>query len=202
MATVVIQARLGSTRFPQKVIYPLPDGRMMIEALIDTGMSSRAEQTVVVTPDAELMKQITRCPVYLWTGKRDVLGEFWFAASDFKDDVIRLTADCPLLTSDIINRVLTEYQKQKVDYICNTHDDTPTNDGFDVEIFSFASLKKAHEKAVSEYDREHVTPYIRRHFKCGFCEMESKEGCSVNTYEDYIQVCQIVERAKYARHKR
>lgn len=193
MATIIIQARLGSTRFPKKVIYPLPNGKRIIDQIIETAMASNANKTVVVTPDSELVRTITQCPVYLWSGKRDVLGEFWNAAQWYDDDIIRLTADCPLLTPEIINGVLNEYMVQEVDYVCNTHDDSPVCDGYDVEVFSHRALKDASEKAVSEYDREHVTPYIRRHFECGFCEMPETEGCSVNTYADYIKVCQIME---------
>ena len=193
MATVIIQARLGSTRLPKKVLFKLPNGKRIIDTIIETALASNAENVVLVTPDAELASSITSCPVYLWTKPRDVLGEFWFAAKDFEDDIIRITGDCPLLTPDIINGVLNEYMYQEVDYLCNTHDDNPTNDGYDVEVFSFKSLKEANEKAHKSYDREHVTPYIRRHFKAGFCEMPELDGCSVDTYKDYLEVCKIME---------
>ena len=194
MATVIIQARLGSTRFPQKVIHKLPDGQRIIDTVIDAAMWSNAENVALVTPDAELMSTITQCPVYMKGGERDVLGEFWLAAKDYEDDIIRLTADCPLITPEIIDGVLNEYIWQEVDYICNTHDDNPVNDGYDVEVFSFEALKEAYEKATDPYDREHVTPYIRRNFRCGFCEMPKMEGCSVNTYSDYLEVCRLLEK--------
>ena len=172
----------------------LPNGKRIIDTLIDSALESNAENTVLVTPDAELAESVTQCPVYLWTKERDVLGEFWFAAKDYEDDIIRLTSDCPLLTPDIINYVLSEYLFQEVDYVYNSHDDEGGyNDGFDVEIFSFEALKEAHMKATKEYDREHVTPYIRRHYRTGFCLMPSMRGCSVNTYEDYLKVCKIME---------
>ena len=193
MATIIIQARLGSTRLPRKVEMMLPNGKRIVDTIINTALASNAENVVLVTPDAELADTLTGCPVYVWGGERDVLGEFWFAAQDFEDDIIRITGDCPLLTPDIINGVLNEYIYQEVDYICNTHDDNPTSDGFDVEVFSFRSLKEANEKAHKSYDREHVTPYIRRHFKSGFCEMPELEGCSVDTYKDYLEVCKIME---------
>jgi spore coat polysaccharide biosynthesis protein SpsF (cytidylyltransferase family) len=193
MATIIIQARLGSQRFPKKVIYPLPTGERIIDRMINTAIQSNADRVCVVTPDSDLAKTIVQCPVYLWTGKRDVLGEFWYAAKWREDDIVRLTADCPLLTPDIINTVLNEYMSQEVDYLCNTHDDSPVCDGYDVEVFSFRALKEANEKAVSDYDREHVTPYIRTHYRKGHYQMPEMEGCSVNTYEDYIQVCEIME---------
>ena len=171
----------------------LPNGKRIIDTIIDVALDSAAENVVVVTPDTELASTITQCPAYIWGGKRDVLGEFWFAARDFEDDIIRLTADCPLLSPEIIDGVLSEYIWQEVDYMCNTHDDSPVCDGYDVEVFSFKSLKLANLKATKEYDREHVTPYIRRNFKTGFCEMPEMEGCSVDTYDDYIEVCKIME---------
>ena len=200
MATVILQARLGSIRFPKKVLYPLPDGRRIIDTMIDTARSSRASNVCVVTPDAELYESIQDTDVILWDGPRDVLSEFWTASQMYKDNIIRLTADCPMLTSDVINTVLEAYKD--VDYICNTHDSDPKNDGFDVEIFSYHSLNEAYEKAVDPYDREHVTPYIRRHFKCGFCDMPAMEGRSINTYEDYIEVCRLIENYNGSTSKR
>ena len=190
MAAIIIQARLGSTRFPEKVLQPLPNGKRIIDTIVDAALASDASDVAVVTPDTKL-KNLLNIPVFVWEGPRDVLAEFYHAAKHYQDDIIRLTADCPLLTPDIINSVLHAYYMQGVDYMYNSHDDEGGfNDGFDVEIFSFDSLKEAHEKATDEYDREHVTPYIRRHFKCG----RYMEGCSVNTYEDYVKVCQIMEK--------
>ena len=196
MATVIIQARLGSTRFPNKVEQVLPNKKRIIDSIIDTALSSNAKDIVVVTPDAKLMCTIDACQVYLWGGERDVLGEFWFAAKNYEDDIIRLTADCPLVTPEIINHVLDEYLGQDVDYLYNSHDDyNPANDGFDVEIFSFQALKEAYEKATTVYDREHVTSWIVRNKKTAYCKMELPEGCSVNTYADYIKVCQLMEHS-------
>jgi spore coat polysaccharide biosynthesis protein SpsF (cytidylyltransferase family) len=193
MSTIIIQARLGSTRLPRKVEMMLPNGKRIIDTLICSALESNAENVVLVTPDAELAESITACPVYVWGGERDVLGEFWFAAKDFEDDIVRLTGDCPLLTPEIISYVINEYIYQEVDYVCNTHDDSPVCDGYDVEVFSFNSLKEAHEKATTEYEREHVTPYIRDNFRTEFCVMPELEGCSIDTYEDYIKVCELME---------
>jgi spore coat polysaccharide biosynthesis protein SpsF (cytidylyltransferase family) len=193
MATIIIQARLGSTRMPRKVLFPLPNGKTILQTVVDAARGIDSDGVLVVTPDKEICRH-TSTAVFVWDGPRDVLGEFWSAARGHEEPYIRLTADCPLLTPEVIERVLNEYVLQDVDYICNTHDEDPKNDGYDVEVFSFEALKEAHEKATSEYDREHVTPYIRRNFKCGFCDMPPMEGCSVNTYEDYIKVCQIMEK--------
>ena len=172
----------------------LPNGKRIIDTLISSALASNAENVVLVTPDVELADTITACPVYVWGGKRDVLGEFWFAAKDFEDDIIRLTGDCPLLTPEVINSVLNEYIWQEVDYVCNTHDDDPMCDGYDVEVFSFKSLKEANLRAERDYDREHVTPWIRRNYKTGFCPMPEMEGCSIDTLEDYLEVCKIMEK--------
>lgn len=193
MATIVIQARLNSQRLPRKVLLRLPGGERIIDRIITTAQMSQVNNVVCVTPDIELADTITSCPVYVWGKERDVLGEFWFAAKNHRDDIIRLTADCPLLTPDIINLVYDQYCWEKTDYICNTHDDDPKADGYDVEIFSYRALEEAYKKAKTEYDREHVTPYIRRHFSTAFCPMPEMEGCSVDTYDDYLRVCKILE---------
>jgi spore coat polysaccharide biosynthesis protein SpsF (cytidylyltransferase family) len=195
MATVIIQARLGSVRLPRKVELLLPNNKRIIDNIIEAGLKSNAERTVLVTPDSELASTVTACPVHLWAGPRDVLGEFWFAAKEYNDDIVRLTGDCPLLTPEIINHMLDEYTHSGVDYVCNTHDDSPACDGYDVEIFSLKSLKEAFNEAETEYEREHVTPYIREYFKTKHITMNLAEGCSVNTVSDYKRVCEIMKQA-------
>ena len=197
MATVaVIQARLGSTRFPRKVLHPLPDGRRMVDAVIDAARQAQyVDEVVLVTPDSELAS-VVDTKTYLWTGGRDVLGEFWCAANDLKPDtLVRLTADCPMLDGKIIDFVTLCHGLNGAEYTFNTHDDYPANDGVDVEVFSFQALRAAYELATETYDREHVTPYIRRHFKTAYCPMPPQGTLSVNTYDDYIEVCRRMEKA-------
>ena len=196
MATIIIQARLGSQRFPRKVLQPLPDGRRMIDKIIDESLGSMASQVILVTPDKELAESVD-IESFVWDGPRDVLGEFWSAAcKTVASTLIRLTADCPMITSAIIDEVYNFYLDCSADYVYNTHDSSPINDGIDVEVFTKVALKEAQERAVSEYDREHVTPYIRRHFKTELCQMPKMDVKSVNTYEDYIEVCRLLETKK------
>ena len=92
--------------------------------------------------------------------EKDVLKRVYEAAKLAAADVVRITGDCPLIDPAIVDECIHEYWSAKVDYVSNTI--TPTfPDGLDVEVASFASLERANFETQSNYDREHVTPYIK-----------------------------------------
>jgi glutamate-1-semialdehyde 2,1-aminomutase/spore coat polysaccharide biosynthesis protein SpsF len=91
----------------------------------------------------------------------DVLDRFYQAARHFNADVVvRITADCPLIDPQVVDRVVNTYLGGEYDYVTNTLRYTYP-DGMDVEVFSFAALEKAWREARLPAEREHVTPYLR-----------------------------------------
>ena len=162
----IIQARVGSTRLPNKVLMPLGD-KTVIEQVIERVSRSKYIDEIVVATSIEknnllLIKLCSEKNIRVFAGsEEDVLDRFYQVAKLIKPKhIVRITADCPLHDPYIIDSVINKHIKIKVDYTSNT--DPPTYpDGLDVEVFTFGSLKIAWENAKLLSQREHVTPYIR-----------------------------------------
>ncbi len=93
--------------------------------------------------------------------EKDVLDRYYQCAKQFGGDVIvRITADCPFIDPDVIDEAIEYYLRTDHGYTCFA-----PIDGLDTEVFSFNLLEEAWKKAKDPYDREHVTPYIRRKTK-------------------------------------
>ena len=93
--------------------------------------------------------------------ENDVLNRFYSSAKKIGADVVlRITGDCPLVDSEMVDTCIKEFKSSAVDYYSNTMPAT-FPDGLDIEVMSFSSLERAHNEAESIFDREHVTPYIR-----------------------------------------
>lgn len=93
--------------------------------------------------------------------EQDVLDRYYQCALEHSGDVVvRITSDCPFIDPDIIDEAIEYYFRTPHEYVCFA----PV-DGLDTEVFSFQLLKEAWLKAKDPYDREHVTPYMRRKSK-------------------------------------
>jgi len=162
----IVQARLGSTRLPNKVMLPINKDVLMIEALLmRLKQSEEIDKIVVATSnsinDEPLVDYVNKIGFDVFQGDEDdVLYRYYKASLKYNPDtVVRITGDCPLVDAEIVDYVIKEYKKCNADYVSNVRPPTYP-DGLDVEVFSFNALKKAHKKAKSQKDREHVTPFI------------------------------------------
>ncbi|MEM2679660.1 MAG: glycosyltransferase family protein [Candidatus Hadarchaeales archaeon] len=201
----IIQARVGSTRLPGKVLKEIC-GKPMLWYVIERVKRARLINEIVVATttnaeDDEIVKIAEQCRVKTFRGSEDdVLDRYYRAAKEFKADVVvRITADCPLIDPEIVDKTVEFFLKGDFDYVSNTV--RPTfPDGLDVEVFSFDALKKAWENATKLSEREHVTPYIRKHpekFKIGSFEAEhdlSHLRWTVDREEDLRFVREVYER--------
>ena len=149
--------------------------------------------------------------------EEDVLSRFVDASSKYEPEtVMRLTSDCFLMQPQIIDECVRMFLGSDLDYLTNynlkcTEDDpddyeslTETPDGFCVEIFSYEALKDAHRNATEKYDREHVTPWIKRNKRCvakssGRLTLTGK--LSVDTQEDFDVVESVLTLLKQGRIK-
>jgi len=161
----IIQARMGSTRFPNKVLMEIA-GRPMLWHVVNRVRQAKLLGEVIVATSWESSDDViaTFCEqegiLYFRGSEEDVLDRYYQAAKWIGADVIaRITADCPLIDSQIIDRVIEHYLNGDFDYASNTHPPTYP-DGIDVEVFSFNALEKDWEEARWLSEREHVTPYI------------------------------------------
>lgn len=164
----MIQARVGSKRFPKKVLAKI-EKKPMIWHVIERIKEIRGVKQVILVstrnPKDKILHTIAKnSNIKSFKGKTcDVLDRFYNCAIEFDaDPIIRITGDCPLIDSTIIKKMLDQYMKNNYDYLTNTFPPT-FPDGLDVEIFSFKTLEKMVRKAKLPSEKEHVTSYIRNH---------------------------------------
>jgi len=162
----IIQARMGSTRLPGKVLMEICGKPLLWHVVNRVSYSKYISQIVIATStnpkDDEIEKFAKKYKLKVFRGsENDCLDRYYKAAKKYKADVIvRITADCPLICPEIIDKVILEYIKGDFDYVTNTIVYTYP-DGCDVEVFSFEALEKAWREAKDTVEREHVTVYIR-----------------------------------------
>ena len=163
---LIIQARLGSKRFRNKVIRKI-NKNILIEILHKRISKSPFYKVVVAIPDTiendNLYKILKKKEIEVFKGDEDdVLSRYYYAAKYYKaENIIRITADCPLLDKNIINKFLKHFIENKFDYLSNTLQPT-FPDGFDIEIFRFKILNIAFKNSKNKFDREHVTSYFSK----------------------------------------
>lgn len=173
----IIAARMGSRRLPGKVMMDL-GGKPMLQWVIEAVERSDVDETVVlVTPDprdAEIQSLCKKLNIQCAVGSadRDLLGDFVMVASKYGfSHIVRVTADCPLIDTSVINSIIQGYS-DKYDYCTNAldaeHRTFPR--GLDVEVVSYKTLKWLNENLDFLVDdqtdyRKHVTLYIREHYK-------------------------------------
>jgi len=165
----IVQARMGSVRFPGKVMQSLAN-KTVIEILISRlKKAKRIDQIVVATTtensDDPLATLLESKNISVVRGDRDdVLGRYVKAAKKTKAGVVvRITGDCPLVDSELVDALVADYQKGGADYVSNINPPT-FPDGLDIEVFSHEALLKANARVKQKKQREHVTPFLR---KCG-----------------------------------
>lgn len=157
---------MGSTRYPNKVMREL-GGIPMIGFLLQRLRQSRLLEEIVLatanTPaNAQLAAYVRELGMLVYLGsENDVLDRYYQAACMVgASHVVRITGDCPLIDSVLVDQVIDRLRQGGVDYVSNI--DPPNYpDGLDCEAFTFAALERAWREAKAPAEREHVTPFIR-----------------------------------------
>jgi spore coat polysaccharide biosynthesis protein SpsF len=167
-AIAILQARVGSTRLPGKVLMNLAGAPLLVRVIERARAIPGLDRVVLATTTAErdrpLINLARQHRLAAYAGSEDdVLDRYYQTARHFEADVIvRLTADCPLLDPAVSAQVLDRFGQGGADYVSNTQPPTYP-DGLDTEVFSFAALEQAWHEATLSSEREHVTPYIWKH---------------------------------------
>jgi spore coat polysaccharide biosynthesis protein SpsF len=163
---LITQARIGSTRLPGKVLLPIGEETLLSVHLKRLKKCITINQIVVATTFEggvdRLLDICKNSAVDYYQGSlEDVLDRFYQAAVQYRPDwVVRVTSDCPLIDSRVVDQVVQKAIKSDVDYCANViTEDFP--DGQDVEVFKFSVLERAWKEAILKSEREHVTSYIR-----------------------------------------
>jgi spore coat polysaccharide biosynthesis protein SpsF len=204
----IVQARLGSTRFPGKVLEPL-GGTTVLGQVLDRLQRARTLEAIVVATttsprDEALVAYCERRATPVFRGSEDdVLARYHGAATRFGGDpIVRVTSDCPFVDPATLDRVVAAHRESGVDYTGNDLVRTYPL-GLSVEVFAMAALVQAHGEAVQPDEREHVTPFIRaRPYRFGLRNVSAPPELSrphyritVDTPEDYTLVARLCELA-------
>ena len=203
---------MSSSRLPGKVLKPILGKPMIWHVINRVSKTIKKDKIVVATSEKQEDKPIVdfcnKYGVNYYQGnKENVLDRFYKTAIKYKGDpILRVTADCPLIDPDLINKLINLYLDGKYDHVGIATGAGATNlgngkypDGLDVECFSFQALENSWKNAVNRTDREHVTPYMWRNinnFKIGILKSEidySDFRWTVDTIEDFKLIEKIYE---------
>ena len=162
----IVQARMGSTRFPGKVMQ-LINGVPMIELLLQRLARARTFDTILLATSVDprnkpLVEHVRSLGYEVYEGSEtDVLERFYEAAKPHRPDaVVRITGDCPLVDPEVVDKVVQVFREENKDYVSNAQPPT-FPDGLDCEVFTFRALELAFAEVSLPVQREHVTPYLR-----------------------------------------
>ena len=204
MILAILQARMGSSRLPGKVLKPLLGRPMLLRQIERVRQSRRIDKLCIATtiePGDDTLEDLCRQEgIDCFRGsENDVLDRFYQAArSRSPQSVVRLTADCPLIDPQVIDEVVDCHTAGNFDYTSNI--EPPTfPDGLDVEVLTSSTLRRTWTEARLPSEREHVTPYIRKHpalFRQGIIravEDLSRYRWTVDQEEDFRLVTAIFE---------
>jgi spore coat polysaccharide biosynthesis protein SpsF len=205
----IIQARMGATRLPGKVLRQLC-GRSVLEHVISRVRRATSLDDVVVATtetlsDEAIVRECVRLDVPSLRGsEEDVLSRYFKAAERWKADaVVRVTADCPLFDGLLLNEMLGVFlagnrSTTNIDYLSNVLRRTFPR-GLDAEIFTFAALALAFHEATEPHEREHVTPYLYQNLeRFRLRSFEGSENLSthrwtLDTPEDWMFISAVYE---------
>lgn len=166
----VVQARMGSTRLPGKVLYDL-GGEPMLARVVGrlTRAATVAEVVVATTIEPADQAVVDLCATRGWPHTRgseaDVLDRYHQAATTHRADVVvRITADCPMIDPGVVDEVVQALldRLSAIDYVSNVVPTRSFPHGLDVEAFTAAALERAWREDDNPAWREHVTPYLYR----------------------------------------
>lgn len=199
--TAIIQARMGSSRLPGKVLKEVNGKPLLLHQIERLKTCRWIDQLLIATTNDQQDNQIVEfCEKYnlaVFRGsENNVLERYYKAWEKFGGEtIVRLTSDCPIIDAEIVDETIKYYLNNNFDYVSNTLERTFPR-GLDTEVFSVDALKVSYNSAILERDKEHVTPYIYTNpdkFKMGSYKGQtdySQYRWTVDTAEDF----ELIER--------
>ena len=203
MIGCIIQARMGSSRLPGKVLMKSGNGMPLLYHVINQlRHCSKVKNLVIATTtnqeDDEIEKFADNNSVNIFRGsEKDVLDRYFQCAKKYSfSTIVRITSDCPLIDPQIVDKVIERFFSGNYDYATNTLIRTfPI--GTDAEVFSFNALETAWKNAQLPSEREHVTPHLRNKGNFKTINVENDTNISnlrltVDRIEDFELVKEIL----------
>ena len=205
MIGCIIQARMGSSRLPGKIMKKINGDTPMLKFQLDQlEFSKNVDQIIIATttlePDNLIVDFCKKNNLECFRGEsKDVLDRYYRCAKKFKLSIIvRITSDNPLIDPTIVDHVISRFIDSDYDYMSTEVKKSPL--GFAVEVFTFKSIKKAWEEAKLPSEHEHVTPYFYNNpdkFKIESVSQEkdlSHIRCTVDTEYDFKLIEKIISK--------
>ncbi len=203
---VIIQARMGSTRLPGKVLKPIAGKALLDHVLGRLSLLASPVEVVVATSDKPqdnvIAKHCQDRNIAVFRGSEtDVLDRYYQCArANGFEHIVRLTADNPFTDMEELQRLIVQHMTQHNDY---THSFETMPLGVGAEIFTFAALERSMREGHAPNHREHVNEYIQEHpqlFRIGALEVPAAKRCpalrlTVDTEDDYQKACAIAGHA-------
>ena len=191
----IVQARMGSSRLPRKVLKDLGGATVLDRVLSRLGRSRLIHESLVATTiepvDDAIVEHCERTGRKVFRGsEQDVLDRYRRAAEYRNADVVvRITADCPVIDPKVTDATIRAFLDRRADYASNVRVRTFPR-GLDTEVMTVQALERAWRESTKAYQREHVTPYIYENpsqFKLHGIENDtdcSQHRWTVDTLED------------------
>ncbi|MFX1446688.1 MAG: cytidylyltransferase domain-containing protein [Promethearchaeota archaeon] len=201
---IICQARYASTRLPGKVLLTIQNKPLLWYLLRRLELVKTPNRIIIATSTSNsnkpLLDYLKEQKIDYYAGDElNVLDRFYQTAKCYNGEIIvRITADCPLIDSTLIDRGLEIFLKNDFDYLSNVHPPT-FPDGFDIEIFTFKALETSWKTAKLNSEKEHVTPFIYNNPKLFNIENFQNDKdlsnirLTVDTKEDFILISKIIE---------
>ena len=214
MIGCILQARMSSTRLPGKVMMKIDSKNTMLDCVINQLKNSKQTKNLVVATteqkeDDVIVELVKRREIKYFRGsKKDVLDRYYQCAKKFDfSEIVRITADNPLIDYEIVDKVVEHFKLKNYDYITidqpqisTFHQTYPW--GYNVEVFTFSALENAWKNAKLPSEREHVTPYFYKNKEI-FKQTNVKNSedfsnfrCTVDTKYDIELVQKIYSNIK------
>jgi len=213
MIGCIIQARMSSRRLPGKVMRKVDNENTILDCLINQLQSSKEIKNLVIATTEQKEDDVIvefakkRAIKYFRGSKKDVLDRYYQCAKKFNfSEIIRITADNPLIDFEIVDMTVKRFKSNNYDYLTTDlavpgfHRTYPL--GYSVEVFTFSALENAWKNAKLPTEREHVTPYfyknkeIFRQTSLENSEDLSRFRCTVDTKYDLELIQKIYSIVK------
>ena len=204
MIGCIIQARMGSSRLPGKVLMKSENGRPLLYHVVNQlRYCAKVKNLVIATTknqeDDEIEKFANNNTINIFRGsEKDVLDRYFRCAKKYSfSTIVRITSDCPLIDPQIVDKVIERFFSGNYDYATNTLIRTfPI--GTDVEVFSFSALERTWKNAQLPSEREHVTPHLRNKGNFKIINVENDKNISnlrlaVDRIEDFELIKEILK---------